>query len=388
MNESIPQIKISVLLVDDEEGFRSLLAKRLERRGFSVQQASNGEEGLSALERHQVDIVVLDVKMPGMGGIETLGRIKERYPSREVILLTGHASAEDGVAGIKAGAYDYLSKPVELEHLLNKIRQAYEKILREEERRQEEDFKVRMEKQMIVTERLAALGTMAAGIAHEINNPLSIIVESAGWMATLMKKADMADMPHRQDFERALEKIAKSAERARRITHGLLGFARKEDAITRHIDLCEILEESVRLVESEARGGDVHLSAACDVKAIPFWSDPNLLRQVLVNLLSNAIHATERGGSVSARLENNARDVIFTIQDKGKGIPRENLDKIFEPFFTTKPPGKGTGLGLSISRSIIEKLGGRIDVQSELGVGSTFRVILPKLTPSLDKNSR
>ena len=121
---------IRLLLVDDEEDFRRTIARRLEKRGFSPSQAGNGEECLSIMERMPMDVVVLDVRMPGMNGIEVLGRIKKSYPGTEVIMLTGHATTQDGVDGIKIGAFDYLSKPVELEHLLGKIRQAYEKLRR------------------------------------------------------------------------------------------------------------------------------------------------------------------------------------------------------------------------------------------------------------------
>ena len=198
---------IRLLLVDDEDGFRRTIAKRLAKRGIDPEQAINGEECLSVLKNKPMDVVVLDVKMPGMNGIEVLHHIKDKYPKIEVILLTGHATTQDGVEGIKLGAFDYLSKPIELEHLLGKIRQAFEKIRGEEERLREKEFRSRMEQQMIATERLASLGTLSAGIAHEINNPLAIIKESAGWMKLILQKEELAEMPRKEDFEMALGKI-------------------------------------------------------------------------------------------------------------------------------------------------------------------------------------
>ena len=126
--------KINLLLVDDEEDFRRTIAKRLRRRGLSPEEAGNGEECLAMIDERPMDVVVLDVKMPGMSGIEILRRIKETHPVTEVLLLTGYATTHDGVEGIKAGAFDYLSKPVELEQLIGKIRQAYDKIQREKEK--------------------------------------------------------------------------------------------------------------------------------------------------------------------------------------------------------------------------------------------------------------
>ena len=213
---------IRILLVDDEDYFRETLSKRLVKRGLFSAQAASGNDCLSILEKKAMDVVVLDVKMPGMNGIEVLKHIKDHHPKTEVILLTGNATTSDGVEGIKSGAFDYLTKPIELEHLTNKIFQAYEKILSAEAEQKEVEYRKKIEQQMIVTERLASLGTLAAGVAHEINNPLAIIRESTGWMNQLLTKDELKDMPSRSDLEKALDKVEKSVERASRITHQLL----------------------------------------------------------------------------------------------------------------------------------------------------------------------
>ena len=369
---------IRLLLVDDEVRFRQTTAKRLTIRDIVPEQAGDGEECLSILEKTPMDVVVLDVKMPGMNGIEVLHHIKKRYPKTEVILLTGHATTQDGVQGIKSGAFDYLTKPIELEHLLGKIMQAHEKIRREEEKLREAEFRAKMEQQMIATERLASLGTLATGVAHEINNPLAIIKESAGWMKLLLKKNEMVKMPHKQDFEMALDKIENSIERSRRITHQLLGFVRKSDSVFSEVDLKELVDEAVQLVGREAANKDLEFVQEFDVSLGPIWSDPYQLRQVLINLLTNAIHATGAGGKITIILEPIGEEVALTVQDTGEGIPKENLERIFEPFFSTKSPGESTGLGLYVTRGIIEKLGGKIGVESRLGHGARFCIKLPK----------
>ncbi|MEJ2589559.1 MAG: response regulator [Deltaproteobacteria bacterium] len=371
---------LRLLLVDDEADFRRTLVKRLKKRGITPREAGSGEEVLSVLEASPADVVVLDVKMPGMNGLETLRRIKKAYPRIEVIMLTGHATTQDGVEGIKQGAFDYLSKPIELDHLLGKIKQAHEKILREEDKRREAEFRSRMEQQMIATERLASLGTLAAGVAHEINNPLAIIKESAGWMGAILKKEALADMPRKADFRLALDKIEKGVERARRITHQLLGTVKQTDSVAVEVDVQELVNEAVDLIRKEADQKGVEIVEAVDLSLAKIWSDPYKLRQVLINLLTNAVHATPAGGKVSVGAEPVVEGVRIQIADTGQGIPKENLEKIFEPFFSTKPPGEGTGLGLFVSRSIVEKLGGRITVNSQLGKGSCFMVSIPKIS--------
>jgi two-component system NtrC family sensor kinase len=371
--------ELRLLLVDDEEHFRQVLAKRLSRRGMAPEQAGSGEECLNLLEKRPMDVVILDVKMPGMDGLEVLRRIKERYERTEVILLTGYANTQDGVDGIKSGAFDYLSKPVELDHLAGKIKQAHEKILWEEERKKEADFRARMEQRMAAAERLASLGTLASVVAHEINNPLAIINDSVGWMQLLLSKPDMAEMRIKGQLEKGLGKIAKSVERAKKVTHQLLGFARKDDSVVSEVNLSQLVEEAVQLVEKEASYKEIEFVQEVDASLDSIRSDAFQLRQVLINLLTNAIHATGPKGRIKIRLQKDGEQAILTIQDTGQGIPQEDLERIFEPFFSTKPTGEGTGLGLFVTRGIVEKLGGTIEAESRLGEGTDFRITLPRV---------
>ncbi len=375
--------EIRLILVDDEASFRDVMARRLNRRGISAEVAAGASDCLDILAERPIDVVVSDVKMPDTDGLELLDRIKQRYPDTEVILLTGHANTADGVDGIKSGAFDYLTKPIELDHLIGKIRQAHEKIRRETEKAREAEFRRQMEAQMIVTERLASLGTLATGVAHEINNPLAIIKESAGWMRLILQKAEMADSPRRADFEKGVGKIEEAVERARRITHQLLGFVRKDaDSTLMDTDLDDLIGETVDLVDREASHRNIEIVRNIDPDARLIRSDPYQLRQVLVNLVTNAIHATGDGGRIEIQLTRNDGQVRLVVSDTGEGIPKENIKRIFEPFFSTKSPGKGTGLGLFVTRNIVEKLGGAIDVTSRVGAGTTFTITLPIRPPN------
>ena len=373
--------QISLILVDDESEFRNTLAKRLLKRGLPSLHAPDGNACLAMLAKQPVDVVVMDVMMPGMNGIDTLSEIKRHYQETEVILLTGNANAQDGVKGMKAGAFDYLTKPVEFEHLLGKIAQAYDLILSHREQKVAEEYKARMEQQMIATERLAALGTLAAGVAHEINNPLAIINESAGYLRTVLQKKELAEIPHRASFDKALEKIETSVKRARTITHQLLADAGKNEQPLVEIDIQALVNETVRLICRDAESKRIRVNLDAYRSGHPLWGDPNQIRQVLINLLNNAVHATEDGGEITVRLRSTQTGASMEVIDSGTGIAKENLERIFEPFFSTKAPGKGTGLGLFVSRDIIEKSGGTLTAESKLGEGSRFRIYIPNQKP-------
>ncbi len=370
--------KIRLLLVDDEDGFRQTIAKRLSKRTLEPLQASSGYGCLAIMDQEPVDVVVMDVKMPGLSGIDTLKAIRQSNARTQVILLTGNAAVSDGIEGIKAGAFDYLTKPVEIEHLVNKIRQAFEKILMEEEKDREHEYCKKLEKKMIDTDRLVALGTMATGIAHEINNPLAIINEAAGLMKLVINGPEMSGFPEKNILKLCVEKIEKSVNRAKRITHQLLGHVKKTESRASEFDLKELLSETLELVKKEIEYKQIVVHWPAVSKSAVITSDPYKIRQVLINLLNNAVHAMENKGSLTLSVWDTDSDAFLEIKDNGAGISKENLGKIFDPFFTTKSFDNGTGLGLFVVHKLISDLNGDIRVESTVGSGSSFVIRLPK----------
>ena len=237
-----------------------------------------------------------------------------------------------------------------------------------------------LNEQLLQSSKLASIGEISAGIAHEINNPLAIIGEEAGWMKDLMQKEPLKDSPNSKEFKDSLEEIKTQAGRVRDITHKLLSFARKMEAITAEVDINNLIDDIISLVEREAKLSNVTFLRNYQPDIPYTWSDPSQLRQVFLNLITNAIDAIivkKKPGEIAISTRLHGGEILIEFADTGIGIPDENLDKIFLPFFTTKPPGKGTGLGLSICYGIIEKLGGEITAKSEVGEGTTFTIKLP-----------
>ena len=238
--------------------------------------------------------------------------------------------------------------------------------------------KDKMSDQVIEAGRLASIGELAAGIAHEINNPVAIMVEEAGWIQDLLAEDDPTTPDNLSEIERATAQIKTQGGRCKEITHKLLSFARKTDPTAKQIDLNEMIQDMITLVDQKTRYANVQIETRMDPDLPPFWASATELQQVFLNLLNNSVDAmTSSGGIIRISTQTSDGQIILTIADNGIGIAEANLARIFDPFYTTKPVGQGTGLGLSICYGIIKKLGGDIQVQSAKGRGTTFTISLP-----------
>ena len=235
--------------------------------------------------------------------------------------------------------------------------------------------------QLIQQDRLAALGKMAAGIAHEINNPLAVIGEKAGWMEDLLADEAFKESRSYEEFAAAIAKIEEHVDRARKITHSMLGFARRMEPRLEDVEVNLVLDRTIVVLANTARINNIEIRKAYSDSLPVIASDESQLQQVFMNLINNAIDAIGSDGTIEVRTETRDDKVLVDIHDDGPGIPKSVLKKIFDPFFTTKPNGKGTGLGLSISYRIIEKMGGTLTVNSREGEGTTFTILLPTVGP-------
>jgi len=235
-----------------------------------------------------------------------------------------------------------------------------------------------LNQQIIETGKLAAVGELAAGIAHEINNPVAIMVEEAGWIGDLLEEETFQEGENLEEFKRSLQQIKAQGKRCKEITHKLLSFARKTDARIQDITINEVIEELASLSSQRAKYSNVTLKTDLQEELPTIQVSHTEIQQVLLNLINNALDAMEKkGGKIDITTRLDGTDLVIGIADNGPGIPPANLGRIFDPFFTTKPVGKGTGLGLSICYGIVNKWGGTIDVESVIDVGTQFRIRIP-----------
>ncbi|MDH3813379.1 MAG: ATP-binding protein [Acidobacteriota bacterium] len=242
-----------------------------------------------------------------------------------------------------------------------------------------------MAHQVIETGRLASIGELAAGIAHEINNPVAIMVQEAGWIDDLLGEGDPCSGENLEEIMRAVTQIRTQGDRCKEITYKLLSFARKTDPTIREVELNDVVDEVIGLTSQKTRYANVSIETELNPHLPAIHASPSELQQVLLNLVNNAIDAIERpGGTVTVATKIVGDKVVLEVRDTGKGIPEANLGRIFDPFFTTKPVGQGTGLGLPICYGIVEKMGGRITVESEIEKGTTFTVFIPREAPEGD----
>lgn len=235
--------------------------------------------------------------------------------------------------------------------------------------------------QLVQSDKLAALGKMATGVAHEINNPLAVIIQKTGWMEDLLLEEDFQRSQHIEEYKDSIKKIEDHVERARKVVHNMLGYARKMEPHLESVDINETLNQTIDLLENYARINNIDIQTDLASNLPIISSNQAELQQVFMNLMSNAIDAIEKDGLIEVKTKQIASKITVEIIDNGPGISKDQQKKIFDPFFTTKETGKGTGLGLWISYNIMEKLGGAITLNSQAGEGSSFIVEIPNVAP-------
>jgi len=481
-------MKNTILLVDDEADIRTVMKISLTDSGYEVLAAQNGEEALRIFKSAQPQVVLTDIKMPGMDGIELLRHIKHENPDTEVVMITGHGDIDMAIMSFRHEAADFITKPISEDALEITLKRAFERIAMKQKVREcdknramydvlineliQEDIlvigsdyrimdinetllsklglnrkdvigqfcykithkqnapcsdenhlcplvktletqkpsqethvhrdkdnnnlyssisvyplfengevigaielsrditrEIHMQQTMMQQEKLASIGRLSAGVAHEINNPLTTILTTS----MLIQEDIGPDDPTYQE----LETIVKETLRCRKIVSSLLDFARETKPAKKLNSINEVISECLILTRKQAAFKDVILLQDLSPEIPDIHVDKDQIQQALINLILNAAEATNPGGTVTVSSVFNFSDEVVevAIRDSGKGIAEEVLDKIFDPFFTTKE--SGTGLGLAITHGIVKRHGGTIDVESKPGHDTTITIKLP-----------
>ena len=409
---------MNILVVDDDEVDRMALRRALGRvrKDGRVIEAGNAEEARKSLESEEVDCIFLDYRLPDSDGQALLAEFRRKGIDVPILILTGHGDAQLAVDLMQGGASDFLSKsslsPELISRRLSNVLRIYE--ADSERRRAQEQQRVLLEQlreaqgQLLQSEKLASIGQLAAGVAHEINNPLGYINSNISTMVKYVDdlfalfnayeraedyltdatvKADVQGIKERvdwgylkSDLHSLLEESLEGVDRVRRIVEDLKDFSHVGEAEWQWADIHKGLESTLNIVHNELKYKAEVVKQYGELP--PIECIASQINQVFMNLLVNAAQAIEQRGVITVRTGTEEDEWAWVvIQDTGKGITPDKLKRIFDPFFTTKPVGKGTGLGLSLSYGIINRHGGRMEVESVVGEGTTFQVWLPIKQP-------
>ncbi len=371
--KTTPPRRPRILIVDDNASLVENLSEILEGAGYAVSGAGTFAQAL-ALAEHGFDVALVDLKLPDGDGTLLAPRLKDLSPDGEVVMLTGFATLESAMAAVRAGACAYLVKPCATQELLVTVEQTMRQVRLHAEKRE-------LSRRAQMVEKLAAVGTMTAGLSHEIRNPLNAAALQLSVLERRIQRLPAAERPP------LLEPLTLVRDEIRRLDHILedfLQFARPREFVLRPIDLVPVVARVLDLLGGEAERRGVRLER--DLDPVPsIAGDEERIRQVLVNLCLNALEAIPPGGlvRVSCRPAEPVADhpdaprmVDVYVDDDGPGIPPEQRDRIFEPFFTTK--AKGSGLGLSIVHAIVTQHGGTIRVEASPEGGARFTLRLPQ----------
>jgi signal transduction histidine kinase len=371
--------------------------------------------------RYPPDLILLDVMMPGMDGFEACRLIRANPQLRDipVIFISALEDVADKVKAFQSGGSDYVTKPFQTEEVLARV-STHVALYRAQRNLHEREEALRrnlveleaahaklkeMSSQILQSEKLASIGQLAAGVAHEINNPIGFVNSNLGTLKIYVEKMLIALSAYekseeemsgetreslialkkkinldyiREDIASLLAESMDGMQRVKRIVQDLKDFSHVDETGMQLANLEQGLDSTLNVVWNELK---YKAEVVKEYAGIPdVLCIPAQLNQVFMNLLINAGQAIEENGKITIRTGQDGDTVWVEVEDTGKGVKPEHLNRIFDPFFTTKPVGKGTGLGLSISFGIVQKHGGRIEVKSEEGHGAVFRVVLPLIS--------
>jgi signal transduction histidine kinase len=368
-----PLEDVRVLIVDDEPNVTAGIARHVRRSHpqWQVVEAHHAEAAIGELKTNPFQVVLSDMNMPGVTGTQLLKRVAELQPDCVRLMLTGQADINTAMAAVnEGGVFRLLFKPCDARLVVAALGQA------ERQYRLQTAERDLLRSKLEHAQRLAVVGEFTAGIVHDVNNLLSVMTTLTG--------DDQLFSP-----EQSLKMIRDSALRASELTSELMGFSRRDanDELTL-IELGPLIDGSAKLLRPMLAHRHTLLLDVPEGLP-PARSHPGRLRQILSNLVINARDATPEHGVITVAVESVAAgrrssggldtaSLCLSVSDTGCGMNEETRRRLFEPFFTTKGEGRGTGLGMALVRQLVDRLEGRITVESEVGVGSRFAIYVPE----------
>ncbi|MHC1702044.1 MAG: sensor histidine kinase [Humidesulfovibrio sp.] len=377
-----------ILLVDDEEGIRKVLGLSLADRGFTVLTAENAEKGLTLFRELKPPIVLTDIKMPGMDGLELLRTIKAgghgpEGHDAEVILITGHGDIDLAIQGIKLDATDFVTKPISDDALDIALKRAQERLdMRRAIREHTQELERLVEqktRELLAAERLAAVGQTVAGLSHAIKNLAS------GLEGSIFLLGKGLELDRRTYLEQGWEMLKANVEKIKNLSLEMLRYAKPEALKPVPCDPALPAREVTELLRHKAEAAGVELRLTQPAQLAPVNLDAEAVHRCLMNLVGNALDACQAagfgsdspGGRVELAVEPlEGGGVRYSVSDNGCGLDSEAKTRLFTAFFSTKGEG-GSGLGLMTTKKIVEGHGGSIAVASESGSGTTFSIAIP-----------
>jgi signal transduction histidine kinase len=364
--------KPHILVVDDEPNILRAMSLVLKSE-FDVTTVESGDKAIEKIRQGMdFDVISLDLQMPGLSGIESLKAVKQLSPSTEVLIVTAHSDAESTREALKLGAYDYIDKPFSNAELLASIRKGVERrsnTIGVEKTKEQLAF---VKAQLMQSEKFSAIGQLLAGVAHELNNPLTTIM---GFSEILLLRKCSPD-----NIRNYLEKINESSLLCKNIVQKLLAFSRKEGSKQEYIQINPVIESTLELKQHDFKVDGIQVVKQLADNMPSTMANFYELQQVFLNIINNAHQAMKmhaKTGTLTVKSAFDEKVIRINFLDTGPGIPEKNFQKIFEPLFTTKKKGEGTGLGLSICYEIIKEHKGNIFVANDHGKGACFAIEIP-----------
>lgn len=427
--------ELRVLVVDDNAFFRARWKMSIERHGFVVETADGGTDAIARAKRSNPVAILLDVQMPDMDGFAVCAALKKEDATRDipVIFITAEDKTEQKVRGFENGGADYVTKTADEAEVVARLRthvnlavlqrrlrdsraELEQKLVEIQEYvRHEQEMSSRIkdqQAQLLQADKLASIGKLAAGVAHEINNPIGFVSSNLNSLGRYMADVKTVFAAHdglldrcegnpelaplvaevrrlraetdmdfvMGDLDDLIRESVEGTERVRQIVADLRDFSHIDSPELAEEDINHLLDKTINVARNELKYKTEIVRNYGELNPIPCYGGK--LGQVFLNLLVNAAHAIDDRGTITIQTGISNSAIWIEIQDTGCGIPDENLARIFDPFFTTKAVGKGTGLGLHLARTIVQGHGGTIQISSTVGVGTTVRVDLPQSGPN------